>query len=335
MSHKRLHFSILLMCSLALDISACASETDVTPLDVRSATFSQFRIGSAETRFGPLEFIGGLELRASNDDFGGFSAFRYLDAGRSFVGVTDTGFWYAGTMQRDGDGRPVSVADFRLAPIRSGEGDAVRGKRNGDAEGLDVSDGIATISFERNHRIAEYALDLDKFASTPVTLPLPMPRHELRTNRGIETVTRSPAASPLEGARIAVSEMSLNAAGDMFGAVLEGPRKGVFYVARRDDFDISDGDFLPNGDLVLLERKFRVISGVSIRLRRIAADDIRAGATLQGTTMLEADLRSQIDNMEGLDIWQAEDGSTHLSMISDDNRSIVQRNLYLEFRLAE
>jgi hypothetical protein len=34
-------------------------------------------------------------------------------------------------------------------------------------------------------------------------------------------------------------------------------------------------------------------------------------------------------------VWQAEDGSTRLSMVSDDNHSIVQRNLYLEFRLAE
>ena len=49
----------------------------------------------------------------------------------------------------------------------------------------------------------------------------------------------------------------------------------------------------------------------------------------------EADMRDQIDNMEGLDVWQAEDGSTRLSMVSDDNHSIVQRNLYLEFRLAE
>ena len=30
----------------------------------------------------------------------------------------------------------------------------------------------------------------------------------------------------------------------MFAAVLEGPRKGIFYVKRLDDFDISDGDFL-------------------------------------------------------------------------------------------
>ncbi len=43
----------------------------------------------------------------------------------------------------------------------------------------------------------------------------------------------------------------------------------------------------------------------------------------------------QIDNMEGLDIWTRADGATMLSLMSDDNHSILQRNLYLEFRLAE
>jgi hypothetical protein len=51
--------------------------------------------------------------------------------------------------------------------------------------------------------------------------------------------------------------------------------------------------------------------------------------------MLEADMRYQIDNMEGLDIWQAPDGTTRLSLVSDDNKSILQRNLYLEFALGK
>jgi hypothetical protein len=71
-----------------------------------------------------------------------------------------------------------------------------------------------------------------------------------------------------------------------------------------------------------------------MRLRRIAGGDIRPGATVDGPVMLEADLGNEIDNMEGLDIWRNGAGETVLSLVSDDNGSLFQRNLYLEFRLV-
>lgn len=312
-----------------------AEDSGVVPATITSRIISNFRIGSSETRFGSLAFVGGLEMTSTNPEFSGLSAFRYLDSGKEFLGITDTGLWYAGKMLRDEEGRPVSIGDFRLAPIQSEEGMPVEGKWNSDAEGMSVSGQTVTMSFERVHRIAEFALDLENFASRPKDIPLAIPKNELRNNRGIETIAYAPASSPLQGARVAVTEHSINKAGDMFAAVLEGPREGIFYVKRLDDFDISDGDFLPNGDLLLLERRFSIASGVTLRIRRIAADDIRPGATVDGSIILDADMRYQIDNMEGLDVWLAEDGSTRLSLVSDDNHSIVQRNLYLEFRLAE
>jgi hypothetical protein len=39
--------------------------------------------------------------------------------------------------------------------------------------------------------------------------------------------------------------------------------------------------------------------------------------------------------MEGLDVWRRADGALMVSIVSDDNRSFLQRNLYLEFRLEE
>jgi hypothetical protein len=43
----------------------------------------------------------------------------------------------------------------------------------------------------------------------------------------------------------------------------------------------------------------------------------------------------QIDNMEALDVWTRDDGATVVSLMSDDNQSILQRNLYLEFVLHD
>ena len=51
--------------------------------------------------------------------------------------------------------------------------------------------------------------------------------------------------------------------------------------------------------------------------------------------LLEADMSYQIDNMEAMDVWTRADGATMVSLMSDDNHSILQRNLYLEFVLHE
>ena len=58
----------------------------------------------------------------------------------------------------------------------------------------------------------------------------------------------------------------------------EGPHKGVFTVKRSGDFDITDGAFLPDGDLLLLERSFTMAEGVKMRLRRIYGEEIALDA---------------------------------------------------------
>ena len=115
--------------------------------------------------------------------------------------------------------------------------------------------------------------------------------------------------------------------------VVAGPRAGLFTVKRSDPWDITDGAFLPNGDLLLLERRFRLSDGMGMRIRRIAGDTIRPGAVVDGEVLIDADLRQQIDNMEGLDVVAMAKDDIRIIVVSDDNHSILQRNLMLEFRL--
>jgi hypothetical protein len=70
-----------------------------------------------------------------------------------------------------------------------------------------------------------------------------------------------------------------------------------------------------------------------MRLRRIAGQDIRPGATVDGTVLIEADSRFAIDNMEGLAV-RVVDGQTILTLVSDDNGSMFQRTLLLQFALS-
>lgn len=323
----------VLLAALAPQPAAHAQSIQPEAMAVRCEPVRQFRIGSDETRFGPLEFVGGMTM-TSGWSFGAFSAFRFTGPGSSFIGVAVTGSWYFGTITRDAAGRPECWSGFAMMPILGSDGKPLPDKAHADAEGLDVRDGIATASFERNHRITEYRLAPGAMGKPLRDLDFLVPRGELRQNRGFETVAHAPKDGPLAGARVAIAERSIDEAGNSFAAILEGPRKGVFKVRRSDEFDITDGAFLPGGDMLILERSFSFTSGVAMRLRRLKAETIRPGAVADGPVLVAADMGYDIDNMEGLDVWRRADGTLMVSIVSDDNRSLIQRNLYLEFRLT-
>lgn len=333
---KRALASIVLWALLAFPALAYAEAPFAVAIETRPIT--NFAIGSQQTVFGDLEFVGGFEIRSKMPAFGQLSALRFLSPGKAFIGVADHGYWFSGNIERDAQDLPTGIADFTMQRIIGEDGRALTDKYFSDAEGLDVANGIATVSFEREARLCEYAFEPEAFAVAGITkllgcIDFVIPRHELRMNRGLETVARAPVDSPLAGARIVVAERSIDSDGNLFAAIVEGPQKGLFTVRRSGDFDVTDGVFLSDGDLILLERRFSIVTGIGVRLRRIKGDMIRPGALVDGTVLMEADLTHHIDNIEGIDIWQRNDGATIVSLLSDNNQSFLQRTLYLEFRL--
>ena len=316
-------------------VPAAAQDAPVNTIAVEAAPIASFRIGSNETRFGALEFVGGFELRSRDPAFGQLSAMRFLTPGGDFIGVADHGYWFFGAIERDAAGVPVGVRDFRMQAMVDRDGKVIEAKSDKDAEGLDVHDGIATVSFEGRARVSEYALEPSGMGRPLRDLDFVEPRNELRFNQGFETLTRAHPHGIHEGARIVVAERSIDENGDLFAAILEGVGKGIFKVRRTDGFDPTDGVFLPDGDMLLLERRFSMTQGPAIRLRRIHGGSVRKGAGADGPGLMEAGLSHRIDNFEALDVWRREDGALVVSLLSDDNQSALQRTLYLEFVLAE
>jgi hypothetical protein len=78
-----------------------------------------------------------------------------------------------------------------------------------------------------------------------------------------------------------------------------------------------------------------LFSGVGIRIRRIALSAIAPGALVDGPAVFTADLGQEIDNMEGIAAHVTPEGDTVLTMVSDDNFSMIQRTLLLQFTLVE
>jgi hypothetical protein len=305
------------------------------PLEIEAQPIPFFQISSYGHTFGQLEYIGGIRMWSDDDLYGAVSSIRFKSDGKSFISVMDTGHIFTGQIERDSDGKLSGISSANIHPILNQKGEEPARKYMVDAEGLALRGDKAYVAFEQRHRIEIFDIaNLDQ-AKAIGRLPHLIPDRELRANAGIETLVLAPEDSHLKGAMVAIAEQSIDDKGNLFAAVLEGPYKGLFSVAAHDDFAITDGAFLPGGDLLLLERRFNFPQGVGMRLRRIAGGDIKPGAVVDGEILLDVGMSYQIDNMEGLDVVAMPDGSTHLIIVSDNNHSFLQRNLMLEFKLLD
>lgn len=332
MATRHLFAALLLATTICGGPLALAASLDAP---VQAKPIASFKPGSGETRFGAFEFLGGIEFTSSEDLMGSISSLRFRPDGAHFVAVLDTGHWLTGAITRNGEGRLSGLSDVVISPMLDARGAEPRYKGDMDAEGVALRKGEVLVSYERTHRVDAYPDPGYETAKPKATLPILIPVRELRGNGSLETVAVAPTESPLKGAALTIAERSVDRDGNLFAAILEGPLKGQFKVKRNEPWDVTDGAFLPAGDLLLLERRFSFIGGVGMRIRRIAGETIRPGALIDGPVLLEADMGFQIDNMEGIDVITGADGRPHILLVSDDNHSILQRNVMLEFRLVE
>jgi hypothetical protein len=332
---RRLGGHIAIAALLAFPGTALAAAPGFAPLDLHTTRIDRFKIGSTETKFGALEFRGGLELTSRNADFGALSGLDFAPDG-TLLGVADTGFWFTARPVEE-DGQLIGLTDGRLAPILDANGVPVASKREGDAEGLRIVEREgrleALVSFEQRNDLRRYVAAPDFAQARPQPIPLPKSIGGINRNGGLEAIAVAPAGGSLEGAIVLVAEHALDKNGNHRAWIVGGPRPGAFAIVRSDEFDVTDADFLPNGDLLILERRFNFSVGVGMRIRRIAAAAIAAGKTVDGQTLIDADMRYQIDNMEGMALRTAPGGETLVTLCSDDNDSIIQRTILLQFAL--
>src|SRR5262249_1684764 len=147
-------------------------------------------------------------------------------------------------------------------------------------------------------------------------VPMPPAVKKLPYNKGLEGLVVVPKGLPLAGTLIAISERGLDDKGNLLAFLGGGPSPGQFSIRPPENFDISDAVILPRGDLLILERKFSIMAGVGIRIRRLALQDIAPGALVDGPSIFDADFSEEIDNMEGIDAHLTDEGDTVLTLVS-------------------
>jgi hypothetical protein len=308
----------------------------VAPIEVIATPIAAFdRIDTEKSRFGRLTWRGGLVLTSPAKNFGGWSGFALDAGGEHFVAVSDAGAWMTGTLTYDG-GRLKGMEKVQLGPLQAVSGQTMPRYRDRDAEGLtmldgDPSKGRVLIGFERNQRIGEYGVDAKGLSPAHSFFKPPPAAKRMDPNGGFEAITVL-RGGPRKGALVTISERFLDAAGDHTGWLWIGGVPQQFQIKNIGDFDITDAAALPNGSVLLLERRFRWSEGVKVRLRLLGADELRPGARAQGETLLDATMSQEIDNMEGLAVHTGPGSEIIITMISDDNfNTAIQRTLLLQF----
>lgn len=108
-----------------------------------------------------------------------------------------------------------------------------------------------------------------------------------------------------------------------------------------DVYRPTGATFLPDGDLLVLERRYPPLA---VRLMRLSAESLAGAGPLAPREIVRLDPPLTLDNFEGLDARRTDSGATWLYLISDDNgcskQSVVvaprvQRTLLLVFELRD
>jgi hypothetical protein len=284
-------------------------------------------------RFGALQYRSGLILTSGFRGFGGLSGLRLDAKGERFIAISDKGSWFTGRIVYRGR-EMTGLDDVEAAPMLGPDGRPITARGWFDSEAIALDGPPVYIGLERVNQLLRFDFSKDFTRARGEVVPLPPAARKLPYNKGLEALVMVPKGLPLAGTLIALSERGLDHDGNLMAFLIGGPSPGQFSVRRTNNFDVSDAVLLPSGELLVLERKFSWLAGIGIRIRRIALKSVAPGAVVDGPSIFDADLGHEIDNMEGIDAHVADDGDTVLTMVSDDNFSMLQRTLLLQFTLV-
>jgi hypothetical protein len=261
-----------------------------------------------------VRFAGGVEwVLAEDSPLHSLSDLKLLDS-TAFVSVSDAGDLVRGRLRLDATGRLVGVEGLQFRRLTLMDGTPIVAKVDGDAEGLAVNaDGDLLVSFERDHRIWNYG-DPRQPRSSP--LPVRSPDTVFALNDGMEGIAAGPAGWRVTGESGGVWDCT---AVRCIAVVAPEP------LLTDSDYRVTGMDRDPSGDgWLVVQRSYSPPVDARAQVRRMAAD-----GTL-GPVLIELKLPGTTDNFEGL-AAVAENGTTRLYLLSDDNNNAAQRTLLLAF----
>lgn len=322
-------FAIFIIAGSVLVIGQGQGEATGGPFAIYAEPVP-LRSGDPDNRaVGELRYLGGWVLTSEDPDFGGISAM--VRDGDGFVAIGDAGGLFRFALDEAGAISRTDIAALPAGPIPEGGGEVQKRDRDAEAMAFDPETGRYWVAFERANGFWRYDRD---FAGSDADYA-PDAMGDWPNNGGAEAMIR------LEDGRFLVFSEAGDGPGNsrevlLFADDPSVPGEAPVRLGYRppEEYRITDAAQLPDGRLLVLNRFFSVLEGVSVILSVIELGDLQEDAILAGTPIAQLDPPMTVDNMEALVVEEG-DGQTIIWMASDDNFNPLQRTLLLRFALHE
>ncbi|MEO1045751.1 MAG: esterase-like activity of phytase family protein [Pseudomonadota bacterium] len=297
----------------------------------------------AQRRIGALDYIAGWELRSRNSRFGGISS-MLVEPGSRILALSDGGTLFSFALRQSSGFADSAAADADggwsdfIAPLPGVDGED-RNKAYRDAESLvrDPETGRFWVGFEDSNRIVRYGAGLAR-AETGYR---PEAMRGWPSNSGAEAMVLLGSARFLVFSEDQEYGPGVTEALLFIGDPADPEAQAIRFGYRPPiGYNITDATLLPDGRLIILNRRFTVLEGVSARITVADPADIARDAVLEGRLIAGIDPPLTVDNMEAIAITSEassddpDAGEDIMVWIaSDDNFNTVQRSLLMKFRL--
>ncbi len=321
---------------LATTLFLLASPAWAVDATVSAAPVTRFKGADLDQPVDSLIFRGGLTLQSPDDTFGGLSSITQTGPDQRVSFVSDRGQFVNGQLAFDEADRLIGLIGVTIEPMQNSNGQILPRQFARDAEGMDTvwRDGVpiaVRVGFENLTRVADFAITDGKPGGAAREVAIPQWLTDLRTNESLETVCIAPPASPIAGSTLLLAENALDEEGNHRGEFLGVNDRGPVGYVNSPVVNPTDCAFLPNGDLLVLERGISIFAFV-MNLRRVPAAEVRPGNLMNGELLLSAQ-GGEVDNMESLMVYTTPGGEVRILMGSDNNFNDWQRQMLLEFSL--
>jgi len=324
---------LALLALLLAAQSVLAVEVSVTAVPI-----TRFKDAGLDAAVDKLIFRGGIAMGAQDDTFGGLSGVTATGADQQVAFASDRGNFVQGRLAYDEADRLFGLIGVSIEAMQNSRGAPLPRQFARDAESIDTvyRDNMPVavrVGFENLTRVADFALTDGVPGGPAREIAIPTWLADLRTNESLESVCIAPPSSPIAGSTLLLAEAALDENGNHRGWLLGQADKGPIAYVGSAAVNPTDCAFLPNGDLLVLERGISMLS-FTMSLRRVPAAQVLPNSVIAGEVVLSAS-GGTIDNMESIMVHTSPAGETRIVIGSDNNFNDWQRSILLEFALPQ